>query len=47
MTEKRLPFESIIAHHFPINRGEAFELMAGGKSSTSCIDVGDVDYEVI
>jgi len=45
VTDKRLPFESMITHHFPIERaGEAFELMAGGKSGKVIIDVGDVDY---
>jgi 2-desacetyl-2-hydroxyethyl bacteriochlorophyllide A dehydrogenase len=40
VTEKRLPFESMITHHFPLDRAsEAFELMAGGKSGKVIIDV--------
>jgi threonine dehydrogenase-like Zn-dependent dehydrogenase len=42
VTEKRLPFESMITHHFPLDRAaEAFELMAAGKSGKVIIDVAD------
>jgi threonine dehydrogenase-like Zn-dependent dehydrogenase len=42
VTEKRLPFESMITHHVPLARAsEAFELMASGKSGKVIIDVSD------
>jgi (R,R)-butanediol dehydrogenase / meso-butanediol dehydrogenase / diacetyl reductase len=44
-TEKSLPFESMITHHFPLDRAsEAFELMAAGKSGKVIVDVTDLAH---
>ena len=41
-TMRQLPVETMITHHFPLDRAsEAFELMAGGKSGKVIIDVSD------
>jgi threonine dehydrogenase-like Zn-dependent dehydrogenase len=43
VSEKGLPFDAMITHHFPLGRAsEAFELMAAGKSGKVVIDVSDV-----